>query len=121
MVRMRVGLPVEVDQGPRDLSLNVVRINTERAIENGGYVHIPSHVSVAQCGLGQGQEVSRIQFQRPLQVVQAILEFSLATGDVPEQLVDTGFVRQTAPRDFEFYQGAIVVEVSMIAMESASE
>src|SRR5204863_9391189 len=81
--RLSVGFPVEESEAPRSLGLRVIWFDRQRAIQRSNLLRISMQKLVAECELLKGEEVTRIQFYRVLEIAQSLIVRASAASHIP--------------------------------------
>src|SRR5205085_8420229 len=88
---------------------------------SGGPFRIPEKTLIGDGKLPKEKSIPRIQLRSALQLAQPCLVLSLSSQDKPGQGVDLRVVVQTAARDFQLRQSALVVAQSIVKVSGSGE
>src|SRR5215472_6673058 len=121
MKRSGIGFPIHLDAGPFESGCNVVGFDCQYAIQRSFVFGVAAQMSVTQSDLLQRPHVARIQINRALEAVCRLFPASLSSVNVTCQSRYLLIVRQTTASDFQFNEGAIVIEVPPMEIPRTSE
>src|SRR5438067_4582973 len=117
----RISFPIEIDGCAFEFGIDVVRLDSERAVQNRFFLSETAQVAITERNLLQREAVARIQINGALQAAHCFLLFALATLDVTLQLKNTGIVRQGLRGDFQLGQSGVIIEVAAIEVLRARQ
>src|SRR5437868_412472 len=105
---------MKLDGRKRYFRIDIIRLDGQRAIQNGCLFTIASENSVTDRDLLQREKVTRVEINRALKVSCGFFPASLTPLDVTRQLEYPWIIGQSLAGDFQFSQGTAIIEISPI-------
>src|ERR1043165_6989280 len=121
MQRPGIGFPIQFHECAFYLCFDVVRFNSQNAIEHRLFVGIPAEVTITQCDLLQQVHIAWVEINRTLEVACAFFPMASTPLDVTLELEQSRFVWQSVACHVELSYSLVIVEVSIIKRLRARE
>src|SRR5215469_11370468 len=119
MQRARISFPVEVDARELEFDIDIVRLDSQRAVQHRFFLGEAAQMTITEGDLLQYGNIPRVKIDGALETMHSIFVFALATLDVTLQHENTGIVRQCLGGDFQFGQSGLIIEIALIKILSA--
>src|SRR5437879_5326630 len=116
-----IRFPIEIHGRALELDIDIIRINSQRAIQNRFLLSETVQKTITERNLLQHVAVPRIEINGALQATHRLFLFALATLDVTLELENTGTIGEGLGGDFQLGQSAVIIEVASIQILSACE
>ena len=121
MERSSISFPVKRNDGPRCLSLSIIRFDRQRSVQRRSLLSIATQNGVAECELLEREEIARINLHRVLVIAQTFIVFALAAHDSGGQFENARIIGKSSARDLELSQRATVIAISTVQMLRSRE
>src|SRR6266480_4305150 len=121
MQRASISFPIKIDGCTLEFGIDVIRLDSQRAVQNGFLLGETTQMTITEGDLLQRQAVARIQINCALQATHRFFLSALATLDVTLQLKNSGIIRQGLGGNVQFGQSGVIIEVASIKVLGACE
>src|SRR5215472_4276628 len=121
MQRAGISLPMEIHGCALEFGIEIIRVDSERAVQNGSFLSETAQMTITEGNLLQREAIARIEINGALQTTHRLFLFALATLDVTLQLEHTGIVRQGLSGHVQLGERAVIIEVAAIEVLGACQ
>src|SRR3954469_13297548 len=121
MQRARISFPIEIHCCALEFGIDIVRLDSERAIQNRFFLSETAQMAITERNLLQHEAVAWVQINGALQATHGLFLFALAALDITLQLKNTRIIRQGLGGHFQLGQCSVIIEVAPIQILRACE